>query len=223
MAALVDKIERNGLFTVTRFFALFIILCLTLAFVAMLLVVMKAMNPQTSTEVQSEEVLSKIRPTAERQEAVDTTPEASKRQRELPSSPLAGYRIPFQLQEALSDPDASRVVRDHIIRYPVDERQGYLDEMGAVVVLAQKEKLDTVRTINTFMKLKDEKLDEKNRKSDEAKEQRLYGMAALGSALALIAMFSLVLVLLAIERNTRPTTPHPAVERDTRLATASRS
>jgi hypothetical protein len=83
------------------------------------------------------------------------------------------------------------------------EKQAYIDELAAAVSLAVTQKLDRADAINSYMNLKQEKVTDYRTKQTEAKEMRLWAAGVVVSVLFLIAMFSVVLVLLAIERNTR--------------------
>ncbi|RZF24501.1 hypothetical protein EVC45_38480 [Paraburkholderia sp. UYCP14C] len=118
-------------------------------------------------------------------------------------SPLAGYRIPFALQKYVSD-DNAQVVRNHLDDLPVADRQAYLDELGAVVTSAEASKVDVIAAINSYMRTKSERYKEAAAKTAQKWETLKLVAAGTASGLLLVALFSLVLVLLAIERNTRP-------------------
>ena len=118
------------------------------------------------------------------------------------ASPLFGYRIPFALQKYVSG-DNAQIVKNHLDRAPTEEHQAYLDELGAVVAAAESNKVDPVAAINAYMRTKAERYDEAAAARARKWETLKIAAGAAGAGLLLIALFSLVLVLLAIERNTR--------------------
>jgi hypothetical protein len=87
------------------------------------------------------------------------------------------------------------------------EKQAYIDELAAAVLLAVSQKLDRGEAINSYMNLKEVKINEYHARQAQAKEKRLWAAGVVVSVLFFIAFFSVVLVLLAIERNTRAPTP----------------
>jgi hypothetical protein len=95
------------------------------------------------------------------------------------------------------------VLRGWLDNVPEDYRQDFIDEMAAVVVEADKQKLNASEAMNAYKVLKLRKLEAKRQAKAELEGMRVYYAAAAGSGVALIALFSLILVLLAIERNTR--------------------
>jgi hypothetical protein len=95
------------------------------------------------------------------------------------------------------------VIRDHLNDVPEADRQQYLDELGAVVAAAESSKVDPIDAINAYMHTKSARYTAAAAKTAEKwVTLKLVAEVAAGGLL-LVALFSLVLVLLAIERNTR--------------------
>ena len=115
---------------------------------------------------------------------------------------MAGFQIPFSLQGYVSG-DNAQILRNHVDEVPAEERQAYLDELGTVVTAAQSNEIDPVTAINAYMDAKSERYKQAAMKSAQKWDTlKLVGEIS-AAGLLLVALFSLVLVLLAIERNTR--------------------
>ena len=113
---------------------------------------------------------------------------------------MAGFQIPFSLQGYVSG-DNAQILRNHVDEVPAEERQAYLDELGTVVTAAQSNEIDPVTAINAYMDAKSERYKQAAMKSAQKWDTlKLVGEIS-AAGLLLVALFSLVLVLLAIERN----------------------
>jgi hypothetical protein len=97
--------------------------------------------------------------------------------------------------------------RMELLALSKSEKQAYIDELGAAVSLAVSQKLDRGEAMDSYMNLKQAKVNDYHAQQNQAKEIRVWAAGLVVSVLFLIAMFSVVLVLLAIERNTRAATP----------------
>ncbi len=198
-----DTVERKALFRFTRLLALTLILVLSIGLLAALATLITMWKPGGLSRVDPEEVLLSLK------QANRATPptNGAKQPQAQEANILPGVTVPFVLQEYFSDPTNRDVLLAHIDRYTTDEQQDYLDNLSDVVQEAQKQKANVVDAINAFFRLKDKKLQDAQvrRSADQAKQ--LYELGFTVSALGLIGVFSLVLVLLAIERNTRPSQP----------------
>jgi hypothetical protein len=160
-------------------------------------------KPGGVSRVDPEEVLRSLKQT----NRATTPSDGAKQPQAQETNILPGVTVPFVLQEYFSDPANRDILLAHIDRYTTDEQQDYLDNLSDVVQEAQKQKANVVDVINAFFRIKDKKLQDAQvrRSADQAKQ--LYELGFTISALGLIGVFSLVLVLLAIERNTRPSRP----------------
>jgi hypothetical protein len=198
-----DIVERKALFRFTRLLALTLILVLSIGLVAALATLIATWKPGGLSRVDPDDVLLSLR------EAGGATAPANGAKPPGAQEPniLPGVTVPFVLQEYFSDPTNRNVLLAHIDRYTTDEQQDYMDNLADVVQESQKKKANVVDAINAFFRLKDKKLQDAQvrRAADQAKQ--LYELGFTVSALGLIGVFSLVLVLLAIERNTRPSRP----------------
>jgi hypothetical protein len=198
-----DTVERKALFRFTRLLAFTVILVLSIGLVAALATLMATWKPGGLSRVDPEEVLRALNQTSR----AITPSDGAKQPQAQETNILPGVTVPFVLQEYFSDPGNRDILLAHIDRYTTDEQQDYLDNLSDVVQEAQKQKANVVDAINAFFRIKDKKLQDAQvrRSADQAKQ--LYELGFTISALGLIGVFSLVLVLLAIERNTRPSRP----------------
>jgi len=83
------------------------------------------------------------------------------------------------------------------------ERTEYLDNLTQVVEEGKRSGEDTTKVINTYFELKQTQLALAKADSSARSMRQLYIVASAVSIMFLIALASLILVLLAIERNTR--------------------
>ncbi len=93
-------------------------------------------------------------------------------------------------------------------------RREYLDNLAARMDKAAAQGIDVVGVANAYVELKPTAIStKKDEDSERESNLRTYALVATAGC-GLIALFTLVLVLLAIERNTRPPEPHPEGKRD---------
>ncbi len=118
-------------------------------------------------------------------------------------SVLNGLRMPAIMQEQFGSGTNRRILENWLSDIDRDERQTFLDALGTAADAAQAAGRPIHEGINDYQDRYQDYLRQLLIAEAEAKAERLYVLAVIGSALALIALFSLVLVLMAIERNTR--------------------
>jgi hypothetical protein len=203
--SVVETFERKALFNITRAVALVLVSVFLLAITGIALYGTSVWNTEVSTKVAPEEIINQVKPPPPAPADVASQPQGAQppTDQSPERSPLFGYRIPFALQKyALGD--NAQIFKNHLDDVPLDERQAYLDELGAVVSAAETNKVDVVDAINAYMKTKAERYQQAASKRAHKLETLKMVAAGIASSLLLIALFSLVLVLLAIERNTRP-------------------
>ncbi|CAD6874746.1 hypothetical protein [Methylomonas fluvii] len=194
------KFERKFLFGLTRAFAMFFIFT-TLAglLIGGVLVLLNQAGNQSS-QVTPQDVIDILKPSLPVENAAPTPQAPSKPQaKHLP----LGLKLPFILQKHFSEPNNMEILIGWLNTVPSDQQQVFLDEMAAAVTQAEKEHLAPFDAINTYHELKKEKLAAEQLSAAAQKEAWLWYSGAIGSAIVIIALFSLILVLLAIERNTR--------------------
>jgi hypothetical protein len=203
--SIVEGFERKALFNITRAVALVCVTVFLLAVIGGAMYAFSVWKEPITTKVSAKEIVDMIKPvesapkTAQipqgAQAPTDQTPELS---------PLAGFRVPFVLQKYASNEKAQNIIKNHLDELPAADRQDYLDELGAVVTEAEAQKLDGIDAINKYMETKTQRYaDAQSKRMQKFEALKLAAMSAAGG-LMLVALFSLVLVLLAIERNTRP-------------------
>lgn len=120
---------------------------------------------------------------------------------------LPSVKLPFVLQKHFNTPEKIQTLNNWLnaLVSTMGDRQEFIDEMAATVVEAEKHKLSSNEAINKYKELKFKKLELEQSTKAERRTLQLYYAGAVVGAVALIALFSLILVLLAIERNTRRT------------------
>ena len=116
---------------------------------------------------------------------------------------LPSVKMPFVLQKHFNSPEKVKVLKGWLNILSLEKHQEFIDEMAATVTEAEKLKLSPTEAIDKYKELKFKKIETEIATKAERKTQQLYYAGAVVGAVALIALFSLILVLLAIERNTR--------------------
>ncbi len=201
--AFLAKFERNFLFGLTRSLALcFIFLTLAALIISGLIIGVSQLTKE-DISVEPREVIDNLKPIS----ANETIQPDTQQQENLvaPQSPNlpSGLKIPFVLQKHFSSPDNLRTLNNWLEELPEDQRQPFLDEMAEAVTEAEKVQIEPIDAINAYHKLKMEKLQAIDIAKEKQKQTWLWYAGAVGLGVIIIALFSLILVLLAIERNTR--------------------
>ena len=126
----------------------------------------------------------------------------------------AGFVIPPALQAALLSDDASQpVLNSWLGNVPVAARQGFLDELSTVVAHATQHAASwewdnrqryVAAAMTEYARLKLDRIGAaQNEEASLAGRDQRYLISA-AALVALIGVLTLLLILLAIERNTRP-------------------
>ncbi|WP_109477548.1 hypothetical protein [Paraburkholderia sp. C35] len=201
--SIVEGFERKALFNITRVVAL---VCVTVFLVGIAVGVLYGVSvwqETVNTKVTPQEIVDPLKPVkaapTEPSQPQGTQPPTDSGPAE---SPLAGFKIPFSLQKYASG-DNAQIIRNHLNDVPEADRQQYLDELGAVVAAAESSKVDPIEAINAYMRTKSERYTAAAAKTAEKWVTLKLVAEVTAGGLFLVALFSLVLVLLAIERNTR--------------------
>ena len=211
--SVIEGFERKALFNITRAVALVCVSVFLLAIVGIAIYGASVWNSEVQTQVTPAEIINQIKPPEPVADAPRLPQGAQPPANQEPQdSPLFGYRIPFSLQKYVSGNNA-QILKNHLDRVSRAERQAYIDELGTVVSATESNKLDPVEAINAYMKTKAERYEEADAARARKWETLRFAAAGFGAGLLLIALFSLVLVLLAIERNTRSSVRASAVAR----------
>jgi hypothetical protein len=108
-------------------------------------------------------------------------------------------RLPIFVQRYFAEPSTRARLLSELSDLSEDEQQDYLDNLTQVVQEAENHKISIENSIDVFMRLRSQRRIQSLR---VASKRAYCGIVAL-SALALLGLFTLILVLLAIERNTR--------------------
>lgn len=195
-----DNFEKKFLFGLTRIFAMLIILGILIS-IGLGSIKFANLSKGVNTKVTASEVINEIKPPDDTSSNRSVSPtQLTDRSNVLPS-----IKIPFILQKHFNDPENVKLLNGWLNIVPADTRQSFIDEMAAAVTEAEKIKLSATDAIYKYKELKFKRLGEENSEKNNRQTQQLYFAGAVFGAVALIALFSLILVLLAIERNTRRT------------------
>jgi hypothetical protein len=203
VSSALDNFERSTIFRFTRALAIAAVAAIAIALVVAGLIFAATLLP-TSSAVGGREVAAaiRVRGSAPTETASETASEAV----------LSTVNLPLAVSKELSGSDNRKVLSGWLANLPKEERQDFVDNMRDVVVYAQQNNINTTDAINTYKTLK---LDKVATTGFDRIERQIARATIIGGflfGLALLAMFSLVLVLLAIERNTRGQSRWPTTE-----------
>jgi hypothetical protein len=199
-----DSFERKGLFRFTRVLALLIIGVLIIGLIGGAIYFSSTLIPTNSKRVDPAKVIAAIAPplTPNTQEApAESTPSDTTSVDTANSFP--GLKIPFSLQSYFAVAEFREFMSGKLSGLSLADEQEYVDNMAEVVDAAKAAGLKETDAMDTYTRMKDEKRDAIAAAKAEALQTRLYLLGTAASALGLIGLFSLILVLLSIERNTR--------------------
>jgi hypothetical protein len=119
-------------------------------------------------------------------------------------APLAGITIPSRVSRYLGDRSNKSVLEGWLRSLEPNQRQEFVDNLEDVIKYAEQNNLDVVQAVNTYKELKMQRYRAAETKGLDTKISRYGAVGGMVSAAMLIVALSLVLVVLAIERNTRP-------------------
>jgi len=197
--ALIEAIERGTFFRLTRIVAflwLFLLIASTVLSVFFFFVTIESPVGHVAPE-------SALPPSGTNVNTV--SPENERLDQSNHASALSSLRIPLAVQSYLDSEENKKVIEGWLNSLDPSDRQDFIDNMAEVITVAQKQRVDVFASINRYKDLKLAKI--------AAAKQGIDVLGVLVSPfnvvigifiqLGLIAIVSLILVLLAIERNTR--------------------
>lgn len=212
-----DVLEQKVLFRLTRLMALFIVVLMMAGLATAAYFALASWNHVPSTLVSPELVLDAISPVSNG----DQTHEESRQNIGAEDPVLQGFTLPQFLNPQFAPPgqtspanaswqDAEtrernrRVLAEWMDGFNSREKQTFVNEMANAAIAAQKARLSVSEAINSYANIKLRVLRDAKAQRNDAKAMVKWLGVAAAAVLLLMAVFSLVLVLLAIERNTRP-------------------
>jgi hypothetical protein len=206
-----ELFEKKFLFSATRVLFLALVLLTMLAFiVGSYKFIERYQESRVSTKVSADSVFSAIEAGSKK-----STQNPALNMEGNPSENVeSGLKIPQSIKDVFTGGNQD-VLNSWLKPIAPKDRQNFIDELSSVLAIAlekegaqRKNHADIVTgAVNKYKELKFAKIDDRN--LQEAKfesNMTLYAGIAAGF-IALLALLSLVLVLLAIERNTRPAMP----------------
>lgn len=197
---LLEVLETRALFRLTRLVAFTIIFVLTAALVIGASMFFKDLFPNDTSHVGYDQIYAEL---------IHTAPAKTHESSEAPGTETQSQddiNLPFVLQPYFTDSANRNILKQHLDLLDSDDRAEFLSNLADVVNSAKNSGTSSdqiIAVINRYFVDKTEKLNLANLDKSARRERQLY---VLGSAIALIGMIalaSLILVLLAIERNTR--------------------
>ena len=197
--ALLESVERGALFRLTRFLAFAVILALSLALVVGAFIFGGDLVPNQASKVSFSEVSNALNQAPQVGQYGSTNPSPS----EEGSQGLSPGDLAFVLQPYFSSTNNWEVLKAHMEGLDSSDRTEYLDNLAAVVGEAKSKGEDVTSVVNKYFELKGSRLALAKADSADRSMHQLYIVGSAVSIMFLIALASLILVLLAIERNTR--------------------
>ena len=191
----VARFERKVLFRITRWVALGLCLLLFLALLASGLMLLGTL----SSGVDRPDPAAMV---SEGQSQGRAIPSDGELASEAASS-LDGIRLPPSLQELFASGTNRDTLESWLDDIERDERQSFVDALGEAAAAAKAAGQNESDALNSYRSRYLDYVQERHLTEAQAAADRLQIFIAIATALALIALFSLVLVLMAIERNTR--------------------
>jgi hypothetical protein len=202
--ALLDSFERRALFGLTRVMALFIIALLILGLVSGAIFFGWTWTRTSDRHVKPDAVISAIKPPSA--PADDSAPDnhaAADESNSATEAQFPGLKIPFSLQRYFAIKEFRDAIANKLNGMTLADQQDYLNNMGEVLDATKSAGIQPGEAVDKYIKLKDSLIEASAAENSTRTQARLYIIAGAGSTLGLIGLFSLILVLLAIERNTR--------------------
>lgn len=197
----IDRFERKFLFGLTRLLSLLLIFALLSLILVGGILFGGSVIGSKEAKITASEVIRAVRPGPN--SAVEEEKEDTSGQRSPGLEPFSDMKLPPPVQKYLGNPENLRVLKGWIGVLPESRRQEFLDELSAVVLEAERANVEPVEAINKYKEMKLARIESEKEAISDRKEMRLLAAGAIAFAIMLVAMFSLILVLLAIERNTR--------------------
>jgi hypothetical protein len=197
--AFLDVIERRTFFRLTRIVAFLWLLLLTASTVLSLVLFIESTG-HSPGHVAPDSAL----PPSNMSIAAEPTGGESLNQSSN-ASPLSSLRIPLAVQSYLDSEENKKVIEGWLNSLDSSDRQDFIDNMAEVITTAQKERVDVFASINRYKDLKLAKIAAAKQGIDVLGVPVSPFKVVIGIIiqLGIIAIVSLILVLLAIERNTR--------------------
>jgi hypothetical protein len=197
--ALVDLIERRTFFRLTRIVAfLWLFLLITGTIISVILFF--ATISHSVGHVAPESAL----PSPETNAPAESKGNEHLGQNGNPS-PVASMRVPLAVQSYLDSEENKKTLDGWLESLDSSDRQDFLDNMAEVITAAESQRVDVLDAVNRYKELKLARIAAAKQGTDFMGISIRPFNVVIGILLqlALIALVSLILVLLAIERNTR--------------------
>lgn len=195
----VDSFERKGLFNLVRLLALTIIFVLLLGMATGGFFILKEWKDRPTSYINKALVINLVR--LDPSLADNSQLQSNSTESDQNLSPE--IKIPFALQKYFSTPTNREILLKNLERIPEENHQDYFSNMLEVITAGEEQGLARDKVLNTYIEMKEKALSELRFREPKETLMFMYISGAYLSGLVLVALFSLILVQLAIERNTR--------------------
>ena len=190
-----ERLETSILFRVTRVFSICVISILVVLLGVSLYGAFGTLASAHSYP-EPDEVFAKIAPPTQRSGTREAT--------QARNPDLSSLKLPFSVQRYFCDPSNRSRLLEQISGLPPEQRSGYVRNLAAVIEEADKTSSGAAENaIYVYMQITTERQQVVAAGEAALDARRLQLVGAAVASLMLIGLFSLILVLLAIERNTR--------------------
>jgi hypothetical protein len=186
-----ESFERKGLFALVRLTALIAVGVLSALLILGVFHFWQILVP-ASVSVFPSEV----------QEALKLPDGTGATTNQPPASVLGNVSLPSRVSRILAG-ENKQILERWLSDIDASHRQDFIDNMEVVIKYAEQNNLDVPHSVNAFHDLWMRKTQESRSQQMENEVARVSTVGLLLSIFALILILALVLVVLAIERNTR--------------------
>ena len=193
---ILDAFERGVLFTLTRLTTLMIIIAFCIPIVISGIIYYHFFG--AGPHVDYDDIHDELHP----QSSLPYPKVASKPEASQTSSQV---NIPSSLQQYFDTPEARQELLNHLVLLDAEAQGDYLNNLAEVVKTAQFHGEDIPQVIQQYFQDKDRHIGRTPTDAAFLWGSRIALALLTISTLILVALASLILVLLAIERNTRGT------------------
>ena len=196
---MLSVLERKGLFIFTRVFALLLIVALLIGIALIGFQVLSGLPKSVDTTVTPAMVVQSLKSTTSAQNSSEGSVPAS-------ADPYQGLTVPTNVQklfEGYSGASNKAYIAQSLPEGAISERQAYLDSLEQTIVAGEAAGLGAPQAAERYIGMKKARAAAAESIKTERAANLLSGFYKVGVGLALVGLFSLVLVMLAIERNTR--------------------
>jgi len=185
---MLDAIERKGLFRFTRFlsFAIILLLCIMIFFSVSFYGSIEPTTYVSMEDIKASSSTSSSQPGLSFQQNAQDVP------------------IPPEVDKYLASEDNRKIAQGWVSGLDVEQKKDFFSNLSLLVQEGERKNENVTDIINAYRSMKLAKLSTTQWEKYAQQVQKGATILFVSILLGMVGLFSLVLVLLAIERNTRP-------------------